>query len=68
MPGLESIRGIDDTLQYMFGEKRLKEISEKTKKLSDRQGLLQKLTGTNMAIANMLILASDLVMFVSCSI
>lgn len=32
---LESIRGIDDTLQYSYGEKRLKEISDKTKELSE---------------------------------
>ncbi len=65
---LESIRGIDDTLQYSFGEKRLKEISEKTKALSVKQGILSKLTGTNMAIANMLILISDVVMLIVCSL
>lgn len=64
---LESIRGIDDTLQYSFGEKRLREISEKTTALSERQGSLSKLTGTNMAIANMLILLSDIVMLVVCT-
>ncbi|MBE5864483.1 MAG: ABC transporter ATP-binding protein [Lachnospiraceae bacterium] len=64
---LESIRGIDDTLQYSFGEKRLREISDKTRVLSERQGGLSKLTGTNMAIANMLILISDIVMLVVCT-
>jgi ATP-binding cassette subfamily C protein len=64
---LESIRGIDDTLQYSFGEKRLREISDKTRVLSERQGSLSKLTGTNMAIANMLILISDIVMLVVCT-
>lgn len=64
---LESIRGIDDTLQYFYGEKRLKEISDKTKALSERQGVLSKLTGTNMAIANMLILISDIVMLLVCT-
>lgn len=64
---LESIRGIDDTLQYFYGEKRLKEISDKTRALSERQGVLSKLTGTNMAIANMLILISDIVMLLVCT-
>ncbi len=64
---LESIRGIDDTLQYSFGEKRLTEISDKTRALSERQGVLSKLTGTNMAIANMLILISDIVMLLVCT-
>ncbi len=63
---LESIRGIDDTLQYGYGEKRLLEITNKTRELSERQGVLSRLTGTNLAIANMLILLSDIVMlFVS---
>ena len=64
---LESIRGIDDTLQYSFGEQRLAEISDKTRTLSERQGVLSKLTGTNMAIANMLILISDIAMLLVCS-
>ena len=59
---LESIRGIDDTLQYSFGERRLKEIGDKTNDLSKRQEALSKLTGTNMAIANMLIMISDIAM------
>lgn len=65
---LESIRGIDATLQYSFGEKRLKEISAKTTELSARQGILSKLTGTNMAIANMLILISDIAMLLACGL
>ena len=64
---LESIRGIDDTLQYSFGEKRLSEISNKTHNLSERQGILSRLTGTNMAIANMLILISDIAMLIACT-
>ncbi len=63
---LESIRGIDDTLQYSFGEKRLKEIGDKTNDLSKRQEALSKLTGTNMAIANMLIMISDIAMLLVC--
>lgn len=63
---LENIRGIDDTLQYSFGERRLMEIGDKTRDLSKRQGVLSKLTGTNMAIANMLILISDIAMLLVC--
>ncbi|MBO6241678.1 MAG: ABC transporter ATP-binding protein [Butyrivibrio sp.] len=64
---LESIRGIDDTLQYSYGQKRLKEIGDKTNILSERQKDLSRLTGTNMAIANMLILISDIVMLLICT-
>ena len=64
---LESIRGIDDTLQYSYGDKRLEEISTKTSGLSERQSVLSRLTGTNMAIANMLILLSDIGMLFACT-
>ena len=63
---LESIRGIDDTIQYSYGKKRLKEIGDKTTELSANQGILSKLTGTNMAIANLMILIADIVMLFIC--
>ncbi len=65
---LESIRGIDDTLQYSYGEKRLAEISKKTEDLSKKQGILSRLTGTNIAIANTLILVSDIAMLLACTL
>ncbi len=61
---LESIRGLDEILQYRGGEKRLGEITDKTNSLSDKQRVLNKLTGTNMALANTFIWLSDLAMFV----
>lgn len=64
---LESIRNIDDTLQYSYGSKRLEEIGKKTEELSGKQGVLSKLTGTNMAIANLMILISDILMFAVCA-
>lgn len=64
---LESIRNIDDTLQYSYGSKRLEEIEKKTEELSGKQGVLSKLTGTNMAIANLMILISDILMFAVCA-
>ncbi len=65
---LENIRNIDDTMQYAYGEVRLKEIGEKTEELSRKQGLLSKLTGTNMALANTMILISDIVMLAVCAL
>jgi ATP-binding cassette subfamily C protein len=64
---LESIRGIDETLQYSYGEKRLREIGDKTTALSEKQGVLSRLTGTNMALVNMLILISDIIMLLTCT-
>ena len=61
---LESIRGIDTTLQYHDGEHRLKEISERTLQLSKDQGELNRLSGTNAALANTLILIFNLLMLV----
>ncbi len=52
---------------YSYGDVRLKEISEKTEELSRKQGLLSKLTGTNMALANTMILISDIVMLAVCT-
>ncbi|MCR5824267.1 MAG: ABC transporter ATP-binding protein/permease [Lachnospiraceae bacterium] len=63
---LESIRGLDETLQYHGGEKRLNEITDKTKELSEKQGVLNRLTGTNMALANTFIWVSDLMMLGTC--
>ena len=65
---LESIRGLDETIQYEGGEKRLAELTEKTKALSEKQGELNKLTGTNLALANTVILFFDLLMLILCSV
>ena len=59
---LESIRGLDETLRYHGGEKRLNEITDKTNELSSKQGVLNRLTGTNMALANTFIWLSDIAM------
>ena len=65
---LESIRGLDETLQYGGGEKRLQEISERTRELSSKQGALSRLTGANLALTNTLILFFDAAMLVLCSV
>ena len=64
---LESIRGIDETQQYNGGAQRLREITEKTDELSKKQGMLSRLTGTNLALANMLILLFDVCMLALCA-
>ena len=65
---LESIRGIDETIQYGGGDDRLKQLSERTDKLSARQGELNRLTGINAALANSLILFFDLCMLALCAV
>ncbi|MDU5893012.1 MAG: ABC transporter transmembrane domain-containing protein, partial [Atopobium minutum] len=52
---LENIRGLDETIQYGCANQRLTAINQKTDELSKRQALLNRLTGTNLALANTLI-------------
>lgn len=59
---LENIRGLDETIQFDAGEERFHTLTEKTVELSARQGKLNKLTGTNLALANTMILLFDLAM------
>lgn len=64
---LESIRGLDETIQYGGGEKRLKGLVDKTNELSAQQGKLNRLSGVNMALANTFILVFDIAMLVLCA-
>lgn len=59
---LESIRGLDETIQYGNGKKRMKALDEKTKALSKKQSAFNRLTGTNLASANSTILVFDTAM------
>ncbi len=59
---LESIRGLDETIQYGNGQQRLEGMNKKTNELSLSQGQLNKLTGYNIAIANTFILVFDTAM------
>ena len=59
---LESIRGLDETVQYANGKERMKALDEKTKELSKKQSAFNRLTGTNLAAANSMILVFDTAM------
>lgn len=56
---LENIRGLDETIQYGGGKQRMESMNRKTDELSRRQAELSRLTGTNLALANTLILSFD---------
>ncbi len=64
---LESIRGLDETIQYGGGKKRLAGLTEKTISLSEKQSRLNRLTGVNLALANTFILTFDLAMLALCA-
>lgn len=63
---LDSLRDVNETIQYDDGKNRLNKIKEKTDSLSIIEGKMKDITGTNMAITNTVILLADLAMlFVS---
>ncbi|MBE6128492.1 MAG: ABC transporter ATP-binding protein [Erysipelotrichaceae bacterium] len=59
---LENIRGLDETIQYGDGERRLKGMTDRTLELSEKQSRLNQLTGVNLALANTFILFFDTAM------
>lgn len=66
---LDSLRGLDETLQYGQGEKRLTEMNARTDALSKDEASMKKTAGRNAAVTNTVILIFDLVMlFVSASL
>ena len=64
---LESIRGIDETIQYSSGIRRAEQLSSRAEDLSKKQGALNRLTGVNLAITNTMILCSDIAMLILCA-
>ncbi len=65
---LENIRGLDETVQYGGGKERLAELTDKTNELTVKQGKLNRLTGTNAALANTFILFFDIAMLALCTL
>ncbi len=65
---LENIRGLDETRQFGCGQARMNTMHERTLAYSEKQGELNKLTGTNQAVANTMVLLFDAAMLVLCSI
>lgn len=59
---LESLRGLDEILQYGCGEARLKQMISETEKLLQTEEKMKKNAGENMAVTNSLILLFDLAM------
>ena len=65
---LESIRGLDETIQYSGGADRLAGLTDKTAELSGKQSRLNRLTGVNLALANTFILFFDAAMLALCTV
>ena len=59
---LESLRGLPEIQQYGQGTKRLAEMEQRTDDLSTVDAGMKRMTGTNQAVTNTVILAFDLAM------
>ena len=56
---LDSLRGLDETIQYGQGEKRKEQMSERSKNLSGMQESLSKMEGSQRSFTNMVILLTS---------
>ena len=56
---LDSLRGLDETIQYGQGEKRKEQMSERSKNLAGMQALLSKMEGSQRSFTNMVILLAS---------
>ena len=59
---LDSLRGLQETLQYGQGQKRLAQMMEQTEALSRDEQRMKRTAGRNQAVTNAVILLFDLVM------
>ncbi len=53
---LDSLRGLDETIQYGCGQEREEKMSEKSRQLDEKQKYMKKLEGTQRGITNVCIL------------
>ena len=56
---LDSLRGLDETIQYGQGEKRKEQMSERSKNLAGMQASLSKMEGSQRSFTNMVILLAS---------
>ena len=56
---LDSLRGLDETIQYDQGEKRKEQMSERSRSLAGMQEKLSKMEGTQRSFTNLVILLAS---------
>ena len=59
---LDSLRGLDETIQYGQGEKRKEQMSERSRKLAGMQEILSRNEGSQRAVTNLVILLASFAM------
>lgn len=64
---LDSLRGLDETLQYGCGKERLNEMEKRSRKLNEKQTVMKHLEGIQRGITSLLILLFSFGMLFLCS-
>ena len=64
---LDSLRGLGEIIQYGAGEQRLKEMNDRTDRISKDESNMKRVAGRNAAFANTVILIFDLLMLFAAS-
>lgn len=59
---LDSLRGLNECIQYHVGKERLRELNDRTDELSAYQEKMSRITGQNVSVTNSVILVFDIVM------
>lgn len=62
---LDSLRGLQEILQYRAGEKRLADMDAQTDALAMEEERMKRVSGRNMAVTNTVILLMDVAMLLS---
>lgn len=65
---LDSLRGLDETIQYGCGQKQLKELEQRSRKLNEKQTILKQLEGTQRGLTSLLILFFSFGMLFLCAL
>ena len=65
---LDSLRGLPETLQYGAGQTRLREMQERTNKLSEEEARLKRNAGRNTAATQLILWTFDLAMLFAASV
>lgn len=65
---LDSLRGLNETLQYSKGNDRLAEMNAKSDSLSTEEEKMKKTSGRNIAVTNTVILIFDIIMLFASAI
>ena len=64
---LDSLRGLGEIIQYGAGEQRLKEMNDRTDRISKDESNMKRVAGRNAAFTNTVILIFDLLMLFAAS-